>query len=64
MTTKCKCNIRHHAFFLHIFSTRFLRVLTRHVLVAIFARGGVLRNHSMVIWANTNYTSEGSDVSI
>jgi hypothetical protein len=26
------------------FSTRFLEVLTRHVLVAVFAQGGVLRN--------------------
>jgi hypothetical protein len=34
----------HHALFLHIFSTSFLEVLMRHVLVMVFAQGGVLRN--------------------
>jgi hypothetical protein len=34
----------HHVLFLHIFPLGFLGVLMRHVLVAIFAQGGVLRN--------------------
>jgi hypothetical protein len=42
--TKCKCNMRHHALFLHIFPLGFMGVLMRHVLVAVFAQGGVLRN--------------------
>jgi hypothetical protein len=42
--TKCKCNLYHHALFLHIFPTGFFGVLTRHVLVAVFAQGGVLSN--------------------
>jgi hypothetical protein len=42
--TKCKCNLYHHALFLHIFPTGFFGVLTRHALVAVFAQGGVLRN--------------------
>ena len=42
--TKCKCNLYHHALFLHIFPIGFFGVLTRHVLVAVFAQGGVLRN--------------------
>jgi hypothetical protein len=33
-----------HLLFLHIFPTRFLGVLIRHVLVAIFVQGGMLRN--------------------
>jgi hypothetical protein len=36
----------HHALFLHIFPTGFLGVLMRHVLVAVFAHGGVLCNPS------------------
>jgi hypothetical protein len=44
--TKCKCNLYHHALFLHIFLTEFFGVLTRHVLVALFAQGGVLSNPS------------------
>ena len=44
--TKCKCNLYHHAFFLHVFPTGFFGVLTRHVLVALFAQGGVLSNPS------------------
>ena len=42
--TKCKCNLCHHVLFLHIFTTGFLRVLMRHMLVAVFVQGGVLRN--------------------
>jgi hypothetical protein len=38
--------MRHHALFLHIFPLGFLGVLMRHVLVAVFAQGGVLRNHN------------------
>jgi hypothetical protein len=53
-----------HALFLHIFPTRFLGVLTRHVLVTVFAQGGVLRNPSRVMWANTGFTLEGSHLSI
>ena len=34
----------HHALFLHIFPLGFLGVLMRHVLVAVFVQGGVLRN--------------------
>jgi hypothetical protein len=34
----------HHALFLHIFPLRFLGVLTRHVLVVVFAQEKVLRN--------------------
>jgi hypothetical protein len=41
-----KCNLYHHALFLHIFRTGFFRVLTRHVLVAVFAQGGVLSGPS------------------
>jgi hypothetical protein len=37
---------RHHVLFLHIFSTGFLGVLKRYVLVAVFAQGGVLSNLS------------------
>jgi hypothetical protein len=44
--TKCKCNLRHHVFFLHIFPTGFLGVLKRHVLVAVFAEERVLSNPS------------------
>jgi hypothetical protein len=44
--TKCKCNLYHHALFLHIFPTGFFGVLTRHVLVAVFAQRGVLSNPS------------------
>jgi hypothetical protein len=44
--TKCKCNLRHHVLFLHIFPTRVLGVLKRHVLVVVFAQGGVLSNPS------------------
>jgi hypothetical protein len=36
----------HHALFLHIFPTVFFGVLMRHVLVAVFAQGGVLSNPS------------------
>jgi hypothetical protein len=36
--------MRHPALFLHIFSLGFLGVLMRHVLVAVFVQGGVLRN--------------------
>jgi hypothetical protein len=36
----------HHALFLHIFPLGFFGVLTRHVLVAVFAQGGVLSNPS------------------
>jgi hypothetical protein len=42
--TKCKCNLGRHVLFLHIFPTGFLGVLTRHVLVVVFAQGGVLSN--------------------
>jgi hypothetical protein len=34
----------HHTLFLHIFPTGFLGVLTRHVLIVVFAQRGVLRN--------------------
>jgi hypothetical protein len=44
--TKCKCNLYHHALFLHIFSIGFFGVLTRHVLVVVFAQGEVLSNPS------------------
>jgi hypothetical protein len=44
--TKCKCNLYHHALFLHIFLTGFFGVLKRHVLVAVFAQGRVLSNPS------------------
>jgi hypothetical protein len=44
--TKCKCNLRHHVLFLHIFSIGFLGVLKRHVLVATCVQGGVLSNPS------------------
>jgi hypothetical protein len=36
--------MRHHALFLHIFPLGFLGVLMRHVLIAVFAHEGVLRN--------------------
>jgi hypothetical protein len=36
--------MHHHALFLHIFPLGFLGVLMRHVLVTVFAQGGVLRN--------------------
>jgi hypothetical protein len=45
--TKCKCNLRHHVLFLHIFPTGFLRALKRHVLVVLFAQGIVLSNPSL-----------------
>jgi hypothetical protein len=33
----------HHALFLHTFPTEFLGVLTRHVLIVVFAQRGVLK---------------------
>jgi ABC-type dipeptide/oligopeptide/nickel transport system permease component len=33
--------MRHHALFLYIFPAEFLGILMRHVLVTVFALGGV-----------------------